>query len=121
MRRLLPQWHLLSDLRGVKNLGLGNLSFSQYLDKAVDVDLASVFDSFYNDLMQLEHLYPPLRISKEWVRLDQVIEYGKVSHLEANSFFFTFLPSILGVYVNVVVPCMPKMCISKGWYILSGE
>lgn len=72
---------------------LENITLTKEFDKVVDEDLASMYDYFENALQQVEHFYPPLSVSREWVFPDQTIEDGKVVSLKdqyAISFFVVY-------------------------------
>lgn len=64
------------------NIHLKNLTLTKEFDKVVDKGLSFAYDSFGNVLQQEEHLFPPLRVSRERVLPDQEIEDGKVVSLK---------------------------------------
>lgn len=56
---------------------LENASLGQNLEELSNVGLAFVFESFENDLLQVEHFYSPKHFSRDKIRLDQIIKDGK--------------------------------------------
>lgn len=52
-------------LGDLENLRLENLSLAQKLDEVSNVGLNAFYESFENALLQIEHFYSPLHISRE--------------------------------------------------------
>lgn len=62
----------------IKNLCLKSVSLARKLDEASDVGLVAVSESFENALLQVEHFYSHLHISREKLQSDQIIKDVKV-------------------------------------------
>lgn len=65
----------------LENLHLENVSLVQKSNEASNACLTVFYESFDNALLQVEHFYSQLKISREHVWSGQIIKYRKVVSL----------------------------------------
>lgn len=76
-----------------------NALLTQKLVDYTNATLETTFQSFENDLQQVEHFHLPLTISKEQIREDQVVKDGKLASLRKETYMF-FKCVAIKVFIN---------------------